>query len=56
MRPISVVPYRPSTRPARKNMVDLASVWFARCRMAATDPAAPNASPTQMRPVCSMLE
>src|SRR5215470_11424716 len=55
-RPISVVPYRCSTRPARKNTVDFARVWLSRWSIAAKVPSGPRARPTQIRPVCSMLE
>ena len=53
---ISAVPYRRRTRPASRNIIDLATLWLSRCSMAANTPSGPRARPTQMSPVCSMLE
>ena len=36
--------------------MDFASVWFSRCSIAANVPSGPSASPTQISPMCSMLE
>ena len=47
---MSAVPYRWSTRPARRNIVDFASVWLSRCSIAAKVPSGPSASPTHIEP------
>ncbi len=36
--------------------MDLATAWLTRCSIAANVPSGPRARPTQMSPVCSMLE